>query len=136
MFSTRVVEAIDTFKDSEASLSPRVPSMSLNQFSFDCLKECFHNRVCVNALGISENNTAYHGQNDGCIPLVAFVKLRPWAQSLRGVWFDLSDEEMELLTEALKYHSYGNTDADITVQVLYRVVLPLLCWSVHQDPVH
>ena len=40
-----------------------------------------------------------------------------YAQSLRGVWFDLSDEEMDLLTEALKYHSDGYTEADITVQV-------------------
>ena len=40
-----------------------------------------------------------------------------YAKSLRGVWFDLSDKEMELLTEALKYHSDGYTEADITVQV-------------------
>ena len=39
-----------------------------------------------------------------------------YAKSLRGVWFDLSDKEMELLTEALKYHSDGYTEADITVQ--------------------
>jgi len=44
-----------------------------------------------------------------------------YAKSLRGVWFDLSDKEMELLTEALKYHSDGYTEADITVQV---------CWDV------
>ena len=40
-----------------------------------------------------------------------------YAQSLRDVWFDLSDKEIELLTEALKYHSDGYTEADITVQV-------------------
>ena len=33
--------------------------------------------------------------------------------------FDLSDEEMDLLTEALKYHSDGYTRADITVQVCW-----------------
>ena len=38
-----------------------------------------------------------------------------YAQSLRGIWFDISDEEMELLKEALKYHSDGHTEADITV---------------------
>ena len=43
-----------------------------------------------------------------------------YAQSLRGVWFDLSDAEMDLLTEALKHHSDGYTRADITVQ---------LCWD-------
>ena len=40
-----------------------------------------------------------------------------YAKSLRGVWFDISDEEMDLLAEALKYHSDGYTRADITVQV-------------------
>ena len=40
-----------------------------------------------------------------------------YAKSLRGVWFDLSDKEMELLTEALKYHSDRYTEADIIVQV-------------------
>ena len=39
-----------------------------------------------------------------------------YARSPRGVWFDLSDEEMDLLTEALKYHSDGYTEADITGQ--------------------
>ena len=42
-----------------------------------------------------------------------------YAKSLRGVWFDLSDKEMDLLTEALKYHSDGYTEADITVQVCW-----------------
>ena len=42
-----------------------------------------------------------------------------YARSLRGVWFNLSDKEMELLTEALKYHSDGYTEADITVQVCW-----------------
>ena len=42
-----------------------------------------------------------------------------YAQSLRGTWFDLSDEEMDLLTEALKYYSDGHTEADLTVQVCW-----------------
>ena len=42
-----------------------------------------------------------------------------YAKFLRGVWFDLPDKEMELLTEALKYHSDGYTEADITVQVCW-----------------
>ena len=42
-----------------------------------------------------------------------------YAKSLRGVWFDLSDKDMDLLTEALKYHSDGYTEADITVQVCW-----------------
>ena len=49
-----------------------------------------------------------------------------YAQPLRGVWFDLSDKEIELLTKALKYHSDGYTEADITVQV---------CWDADRlDP--
>ena len=31
----------------------------------------------------------------------------------------MSDEEMDLLTEAFKYHSDGYTEADITVQVCW-----------------
>ena len=42
-----------------------------------------------------------------------------YAKSLRDVWFDISDEEMNILTEALKYHSDGYTDADITVQICW-----------------
>jgi uncharacterized protein len=42
-----------------------------------------------------------------------------YAKSLRDVWFNISDEEMDLLTEALKYHSDGYTRADITVQVCW-----------------
>ena len=42
-----------------------------------------------------------------------------YAQPLRGVWFDLSDKEIELLTKALKYHSDGYKEADITVQVCW-----------------
>ena len=42
-----------------------------------------------------------------------------YAQTLRGVWFDVSDNEMELLTEALTYHSDGYTEGDTTVQVCW-----------------
>ena len=42
-----------------------------------------------------------------------------YARSLRGTWLDISDEEMSLLIEALKYHSDGYTEADITVQVCW-----------------
>ena len=42
-----------------------------------------------------------------------------YAQTLRGVWFDLTDGEMDLLTEALTYHSDGYTEGNITVQVCW-----------------
>ena len=42
-----------------------------------------------------------------------------YAQTLRGVWFDLTDGEMDLLTEALTYHSDGYTEGDTTVQVCW-----------------
>jgi len=42
-----------------------------------------------------------------------------FAQTLRGQWFDLTDGEMDLLTEALTYHSDGYTEGDTTVQVCW-----------------
>ena len=42
-----------------------------------------------------------------------------YAQTLRGVWFDVSGDEMDLLTEALTYHSDGYTVGDITVKVCW-----------------
>ena len=42
-----------------------------------------------------------------------------YAQTLRGVWFNLTDGEMDLLTEALAYHADGYTEGDITVQVCW-----------------
>ena len=42
-----------------------------------------------------------------------------YAHSIQGKWFDLSSEDMELLDEALRYHSDGYTEADITVQVCW-----------------
>ena len=40
-----------------------------------------------------------------------------YAKTLRGVWFDVTDSEMALLTEALTYHSDGHTEGDVTVRV-------------------
>ena len=40
-----------------------------------------------------------------------------YAKTLKGAWFDLDDAEMDLLTEALAYHSDGYTEGDLTVQV-------------------
>ena len=42
-----------------------------------------------------------------------------FAQTLRGVWFDVSGDEMDLLSEALTYHSDGYTVGDITVKVCW-----------------
>ena len=42
-----------------------------------------------------------------------------YAQAIRGKLFDLDDDEMELLDEALRYHSDGYVEADITVQVCW-----------------
>ena len=42
-----------------------------------------------------------------------------FAGSLRDVWFKISDNEMNLLIEALTYHSDGYTEGDITVQVCW-----------------
>jgi uncharacterized protein len=42
-----------------------------------------------------------------------------YAEEMRGEWFDLSDDEMGLLTHACEYHSGGMTDADITVQTCW-----------------
>ena len=42
-----------------------------------------------------------------------------FAESLRDIWFKVSDNEMDLLIEALTYHSDGYTEGDITVQVCW-----------------
>ena len=42
-----------------------------------------------------------------------------FAETLRGNWFELTDDEMDLLTEALTYHSDGYTVGDITVKVCW-----------------
>ena len=42
-----------------------------------------------------------------------------FARSLRGLWFDISDYELDLLCEACFYHSDGLTAADLTVQACW-----------------
>jgi len=42
-----------------------------------------------------------------------------YAHSIRGRWYELENDEMELLDEALRYHSDGYVEADITVQVCW-----------------
>lgn len=42
-----------------------------------------------------------------------------YARAIRGTLFDLEDDEMELLDEALRYHSDGYVEADITIQVCW-----------------
>ena len=42
-----------------------------------------------------------------------------YAHSIQGKCSDPSSEDMELLDEALRYHSDGYTEADITVQVCW-----------------
>lgn len=41
-----------------------------------------------------------------------------YALELRGQWFALGDEEMDLLVEACRHHSDGRTDAHPTVHSL------------------
>ena len=42
-----------------------------------------------------------------------------FAASLRGSFFDLNDENLELLSIACTYHTDGLTDGDITVQTCW-----------------
>ena len=37
----------------------------------------------------------------------------------RGKWFDITDEETELLVDACKYHSDGLVEGDITIQTCW-----------------
>ena len=69
-----------------------------------------------------------------------------FARLLRGLYFDLADEELELLALACTDHTNGRTEADITVQTcwdadrldLYRVgIYPqaeLLCTAAARQP--
>ena len=41
------------------------------------------------------------------------------AQELRGIWFDATDAEMTLLTEACRLHSDGWTEGDLTVRTCW-----------------
>ena len=56
----------------------------------------------------NENVDPQHGQ-----------RAAQFAETLRGDWFELTDDEMDLLTEALTYHSDGYTEGDTTVQVCW-----------------
>ena len=47
------------------------------------------------------------------------MRAAQFAQTLRGTWFDVTDAEMELLTEALIHHSEGYTQGDVTVRVCW-----------------
>ena len=42
-----------------------------------------------------------------------------YVHKLRGKWFDITDEETDLLVEACKYHSDGLVEGDITVQTCW-----------------
>lgn len=42
-----------------------------------------------------------------------------YAVELRGRWFDLADDEMDLLIEACRFHSDGMTEADPTIQACW-----------------
>ena len=42
-----------------------------------------------------------------------------YARAIRGTLFDLEDNELEILDEALRYHSDGYVEADITIQVCW-----------------
>lgn len=42
-----------------------------------------------------------------------------YAVALKGTWFELADDEMELLVEACRYHSDGIVDAHPTVQACW-----------------
>ena len=42
-----------------------------------------------------------------------------YAQAIRWTLFELNEEEMELFDEALRYHSDGYVEADITIQVCW-----------------
>ncbi len=42
-----------------------------------------------------------------------------YAKEIRGKWFDLSDNEMDMLVEACIYHSDGLIDSNITVQTCW-----------------
>ena len=47
------------------------------------------------------------------------MRAAQFAKTLRGTLFDVTDAEMELLTEALIHHSEGYTEGDVTVRVCW-----------------
>ena len=42
-----------------------------------------------------------------------------YVHEIRGKWFDITDEETELLVDACKYHSDGLVEGDITIQTCW-----------------
>lgn len=56
----------------------------------------------------NENHDPEHGQ-----------RAAAYAIKLRGKWFDLADDEMDLLMEACRFHSDGITEAHPTVQACW-----------------
>ncbi len=42
-----------------------------------------------------------------------------FAKTLKGVWFHADKKEMDLLEEALAYHSDGYTEGDVTIKVCW-----------------
>ena len=57
-------------------------------------------------------------QNEGKDPQHGY-RAAQFAKTLKGIWFDADSKEMELLEEALAYHSDGYIKGDITVQVCW-----------------
>jgi uncharacterized protein len=57
---------------------------------------------------VSEGYDDGHGERGGDLAL-----------AMRGEWFDLSDDEFDLLYEACAGHTDGKTEADITIQVCW-----------------
>ena len=57
---------------------------------------------------LNEDEDPSHGQ-----------RAAQFAETLSGNWFELTEDEMDLLTEALTYHSDGYTVGDITVKVCW-----------------
>ena len=53
---------------------------------------------------LNENRDPEHG-----------YRASEFAKTLNGTWFNVVDDEMELLVEALAYHSDGYVESDITV---------------------
>ncbi len=59
------------------------------------------------------------------------------AKSLRGAFFELSDEEFALLDMACRYHTDGRTDGDVTVQACWDADrLDLGRADIQPDPRH
>ena len=57
---------------------------------------------------LNENRDPEHG-----------YRAAEFAKTLNGTWFNVDDEEMALLVQALTYHSDGYVKGDITVQVCW-----------------